>query len=160
MHERMTLQGVWVVEKYEDERAFRARRPYEIGKPFKNIMVTVGLQALGRLLTNQGAVTPFSNANAHIGVGNGTGAVAVGDTDLSGASKLRNPMVATYPTDPTGGVWVFRSDFASGDANFAWEEFGVFNAAAAGIMLNHALSTQGTKTAGQIWTATATITAT
>lgn len=158
MRERLTMQGIWVVEKYASEEDFLRGRLLCEPSRFKNILVTVGLQALGRLLTNQGSVTPFSNANAHIGVGSGNTAAAVGQTDLQGASKTRKAMEATYPTDPTGGVWVFRSAFASGDANHAWEEFGIFNAAAAGIMLNRAVSAQGTKTAGQVWTATATIT--
>lgn len=160
MRERMTIGGVWVVEKYASEEDHLRGRLLCPPARFTNILVTVGLQALGRLLTNQGAVTPFSNANAHIGVGNSNSAAAVGQTDLQGASKFRQAMAATYPTDPTGGVWVFRSVFAAGDANFAWEEFGTFNAAAAGIMLNRAVSAQGTKVTGQVWTATATITVT
>lgn len=157
MNEAAKITGTWVVSKYASEADFAAARPYA-EETFKNLLTTVGLQAMGRLLTNQGSVTPFSNANAYIGVGNGTAAANVAQTDLQGASKTRAAMDATYPTDPTGGVWVFRATFGSAVANHAWEEFGVFNASSSGIMLNRALSSQGTKISGQVWVATATIT--
>lgn len=151
------IEGTWTLTKYASEDAWKAATPYE-QTTFHNLLTTAGLQAMGRLLTNQGSVTPFSNANAYIGVGNGTTAPSVAQTDLQGASKTRAAMDATYPTDPTNGVWVFRSTFGSAVANHAWEEFGVFNASSGGIMLNRALSSQGTKSSGQVWVATATIT--
>lgn len=160
MRDGLTIKGRWRIEKYASEADRRAGRLMAPPAEFDNLLTTVGLQALGRLLTAQGAVTAFSNANAHIGVGNSNTAAAVGQTDLQGASKFRQPMEATYPTDPTGGVWVFRSVFASGDANFAWEEFGTFNAGSSGIMLNRGVNAQGTKISGQVWTATVTITVT
>lgn len=160
MKEGMTLRGTWEIKKYRNEADAKADRPYEV-RTFHNLFATVGLQALGRLLTAQGSVSPFSNANACIGVGDSNTAAAVGQTDLQASSnKLRKAMVATYPTDPSGGVWVFQSSFGSSEANFAWAEFAVFNASSSGIMLNRGVSAQGTKTSGQVWTATVTITVT
>jgi hypothetical protein len=103
------------------------------------------------------AVTEFNAANAHIGVGNGVTAFVATQTDLQGASKVRKAMEATYPTRSVN-VLTFRSLFGTGDANFAWDEWGVFNAAAAGTMLNRKVEALGTKTAAQAWQITATLT--
>jgi hypothetical protein len=106
------------------------------------------------------ALTTFNNANAALGVGNGTTAFAVGQTDLQGASKLRKGMDATYPS-VAGSVITFRSTFQTGEANFAWEEVGIFNSATAatGTMLSRSIPSPalGTKASG-IWTLTTTLT--
>src|SRR5690242_9668965 len=85
------------------------------------------------------AVTAFNNANARIGVGNSTTAHAVGQTDLQAAAgaanQFRQPMDATYPSGATN-VIQFRSTFGTADANFTWNEWGVFNAGSGGTMLN------------------------
>jgi hypothetical protein len=104
------------------------------------------------------ASTPFSNANSYIGVGDSTTAFAVGQTDLQAATnKLRKAMDATYPQLATN-VLTFRSTFATGDANFAWQEWGVFNASSAGTMLNRVVESLGTKTNTQTWQFTVTLT--
>ncbi len=154
------LRGVFRLRKYRSQVDFLADRPYE-EKEFHNAFTTVGLQAMGRLLTNQGGVSPFSNANANLGVGDSTTAFAAGQTDLQASTnKLRKAMDATFPTDPTGGAWVWRSTFGSSEANYAWQEMAVFNAGAAGIMLCRVVSAQGMKTAGQTWVLTYTMTVT
>jgi len=102
----------------------------------------------------------FSNANAYIGVGDSTTAFAAGQTDLQAATnKLRKAMEATYPQVSTNQI-TFRSLFATGDANWAWEEWGVFNAASSGTMMNRKVESLGTKTAAQSWQFTVTITLT
>jgi hypothetical protein len=106
------------------------------------------------------AVTEFNNANAHLAVGDSATAFAVGQTDLQAATnKLRKAMEATYPTRATN-VLTFRSLFGTADANWAWQEWGVFNAAAAGVMLCRKVESLGTKTSAQSWQLTATITVT
>lgn len=108
-----------------------------------------------------GAVTAFNNANSYIGVGNSTTAFAAGQTDLQAAAgatnQLRKAMDATYPSGATN-VIQFRSTFAVGDANFAWNEWGVFNAASGGTMLNRKVESLGTKTNTQTWQFTVTLT--
>ncbi len=104
-----------------------------------------------------GAVTAYNNANAHLGVGNGVTAFAAAQTDLQGASKARKAMDATYPTLATN-VITFRSTFASADANFAWDEVAVFNAATAATMLSRVVSALGTKASGSSWVLTLTLT--
>jgi hypothetical protein len=104
------------------------------------------------------AATPFSNANAHIGVGDSTTAFSAAHTDLQAATnKMRKAMDATYPSGGSN-VITFRSTFATGDANWAWQEWGVFNASSAGTMLNRKVESLGTKTSTQTWQFTVTLT--
>jgi hypothetical protein len=103
-----------------------------------------------------GTGTAFDNSNAYIGVGNDNTAFAAGQTDLLG-TNLRKAMDATYPQVATN-VLTFRSTFATGDANFAWEEWGVFNASTGGTMMNRYVESLGTKTAAQSWQFTVDIT--
>lgn len=104
-----------------------------------------------------GAAALFDNTNAYIGVGNGTTAFAAGQTDLQGASKFRKAMDATYPQSAAGAM-TFRSTFATGDANFAWEEWGVFNASTSGTMMNRVVQNNGTKASTETKQVTVTIT--
>ena len=136
-----------------------------------NLLVIGGASVQWQTLIGNGtttagqALTFFNNANAAIGVGNGTTAAADTQTDLAGASKFRKAMDATYPqhTDTTGTAGsksiTFRSTFATTDANFAWEEWGIFNSAtlATGRMLNRKVETLGTKTSAATWVLTVTL---
>jgi hypothetical protein len=105
------------------------------------------------------AATPlFDNANSYIGVGDSSTAFSAAQTDLvAAANKMRKAMDSTYPTIATN-VLVFRSTFATGDANWAWQEWGVFNAAAAGTMMSRKVESLGTKTSAQSWQFTVTLT--
>ena len=120
----------------------------------------------------------FTNADSKIGVGDSTTAAAVAQTDLQAASnKLRKAVDATFPllvgdqytrANPTTGATetvtltdrqiVFRSTYASSEANYSWQEFAIFNAASGGTMLDRFVSNQGTKVAGQVWEVTITLT--
>lgn len=105
-----------------------------------------------------GAGTVFSNANAHIGVGDSSTAFAASQTDLQAASnKFRKAMDATYP-QIAANVLTFRATFATGDANFAWNEWAVFNASSGGTMMNRKVESLGTKTSSQSWQFTVTLT--
>ncbi len=105
-------------------------------------------------------VTEFNNANAQIGVGDSTTVFAATQTDLQAVTnKLRKAMEATYPTRAVN-VLTFRSLFATTEANFAWAEWGVFNAATAGTMLNRKVEALGTKTSAQSWQITTSLTVT
>jgi hypothetical protein len=53
----------------------------------------------------------------------------------------------------------WRAVFASGDANYAWNEFTIVNASTdTGTNLNRKTSAQGTKASGQTWTLDVTLT--
>jgi hypothetical protein len=102
--------------------------------------------------------TAFNNANSYIGVGDSSTAFSAAHTDLQAASnKLRKAMDATYPTN-AANVLTFRSTFATGDANWAWQEWAIFNASSAGTMMSRKVESLGTKTSAQSWQITCTIT--
>jgi hypothetical protein len=104
------------------------------------------------------AVTAFSNANARIGAGDSSTAFAATQTDLQAATnKFRKGMEATYP-QRSGNVLTFRSLFATGEANFDWNEWGIFNAASGGVMMTRKVESMGTKTSVQSFQLTLTIT--
>lgn len=142
---RGKISGIFQIDRFDE-----SGKLYDHGKPFHNIFVNVGLAEVWNLVTAQGG-TAFSNANARLGVGNSAVAPAVGQTDLQGGSTLRKAMNVGFPNAPVNGLEQWQSDFTAAEANFAWEEFAVFNAAAAGTMMNRSISSQGTKTAGQTW---------
>lgn len=131
-----------------------APAPHEIIK-FNNLSANAGLQLEADLLIGAGG-TVFNSANAYIGAGNGTTAVSAAHTDLQGASKTRKAMNATFPSR-SGQTVTWKSDFASGDANYSWEEMAVFNASTSGVMLCRALvAAPFTKTSALAITATYT----
>lgn len=109
------------------------------------------------------ALTFFNNANAYIGVGDSSTAEAATHTDLQAASnKLRKAMDSTYPLHTDGVIVgaasiVFRSTFATGDANWVWNEWGIFNGSSGGRMLNRKVASLGTKTSAATWQLTATL---
>lgn len=119
-------------------------------------LTNAGRDEIAKLLIGTG--TNFANANARIGVGDSTTAFAATQTDLQAATnKLRKAMDATFPT-VSGNVITLKSTFAAADANFAWQEWGVFNAATAGTMLNRVVENNGTKLSGQTWVFQVTLT--
>ena len=104
------------------------------------------------------AFTSFAHANARIGVGDSSAAFGASQTDLQASTnKLRKAMEAAYPTR-AGNALTFRSIFGTSEGNFAWNEWGVFNAASAGTMLNRIVASLGTKTSAQSWQLTVTVT--
>lgn len=111
-------------------------------------LTTAGLNFITQAVT--GAGTPFNASNARLGVGNGTTAFAVGQTDLQGASKFRKVLDSGYPA-VNGATIALRTTFAQGEANFAWNEWGIFNAATGGVMLNRVVESNGTKQNNQTW---------
>jgi hypothetical protein len=101
----------------------------------------------------------FPNLNANIGIGDSATAAAVGQTDLQAASnKLRKVMDATFPSR-SGQVMTFKSTFATSDANYAWNEIALFNAASTGTMFSRAvIASPFTKTSALSITATYSLT--
>lgn len=139
------------LEKYD-----AAGRLFETIERDGNLLMTAGATALWTLLIGGGGTT-FANANAHIGVGDSTTAASASQTDLQAATnKVRVAMEATYPQVSTN-TCIFRSSFGSDVANWAWAEWGVFNAASAGTMLNRKVEALGTKSSGSTWVLTVTL---
>lgn len=137
--------------------AFHARvAPDEVIEVEGNILVNAGIDALLNLLAGAGG-TAFNNANAYIGVGDSATAAAVAQTDLQAASnKLRAAMNSTYPS-LASHVLTFQASFTSGQANWVWNEWAIFNASSGGTMLNRKVESLGTKVTGT-WTLSVTLT--
>lgn len=121
-------------------------------------LTDAGRNFIAQALINDASPAFFTNANANLGVGDSATAFAAAQTDLqAAANKLRKAMEATYPTRATN-VLTFRSLFGTAEANFAWNEWGVFNAASAGTMLSRKVEALGTKASTQSWQLTVTLT--
>lgn len=123
-----------------------------------NLLLNGGIQLMENLLIGAGGTTA-SNTTAQIGVGNGITAAAATQTALQGASTLYKGMLTGYPAR-TNQTLDFRSEFISGEAEFAWEEWAIRNDATAAVLLNRKVEALGTKAAGSVWTITGSITIT
>lgn len=133
-----------------------------------NLLTTAGLTRITALITGGGGQAA-SNTAARLGVGNSSTAALVGDTDLGAASGSGNRqfyvMDATYPT-VAAGVITAKSTFASGDANFVWNEWGIDigtptvsnSTTVNACLLNHKIASLGTKASGSAWAFTVTVT--
>lgn len=161
------------VEKYHeldalpiDPVARRRFTPDEVLEMKGNVLVTgstgatgSGVQSMWARLIGTTTSPAYDATNGRVGVGDGNGSVptgANGDTDLTApTNKLRK--VVTGLATISGRGLTFVADFTSGEANFAWREWGVFNSnTAAQGMLNHKGEDLGTKTTGT-WTLTVTL---
>lgn len=148
----------WKIEKFANDDAVKAGTPFAVSEVEGNMMMNAGINLMTSLLCG-GAGTAYNNANSYLGVGDSSTAESASHTDLQAATnKLRVAMNATYPTYGTSQQAVWQSDFTSAQANYAWNEFAVFNGSTGNTMLNRKVSSQGTKTAGQTWRLTLTIT--
>jgi hypothetical protein len=173
-HDKATWNVSWKVEKFEGDVTAddidRGLKPYEVIEEEGNLLMYGGVSNLWQCLIGNGTgtasqtLTYFNNGNAYIGVGDSTTSEAATHTDLQAASnKTRKAMDATYPSHTDGttsgaATITFRSTFASGDANYAWQEWGIFNASSGGRMLNRKVASLGTKTSAATWQLTVTIT--
>jgi len=143
--------------------------PVDVVEGDGNLLTTAGLTRLVSLLLAAGG-QGLTNTACRIGVGNGAGAAAIGDTDLSASAGSANRwfqvMDATYPS-AAGAVATFKSTFGTADGNFAWNEWAIdvgtptvtSAATVNALMFNHKTSAAlGTKSAGASWAFTVTAT--
>jgi hypothetical protein len=138
----------------EAQRDFFARtKPFEVLERDGNALVNAGINLLWNLVCAAGG-TAFNNANAHLGVGDSSTATTAGMTDLQAATnKLRKAMNGGFPTSGTNQKATWQASFSGAEANYAWNEWAMFNASSAGTMLNRKVESLGTKAAGT-WTLT------
>jgi hypothetical protein len=146
------------------ERFLSEQKPREVDEREGNLLMTAGAQALWTALTG-GTVSAFSNANATIGVGDTATASAASQTNLQATTNgFRQSMATSYPV-VSGNQVQFQGIFGGSSANFAWNEWGVFNSAGTGTpptggtMLNRAVPSGGlgVKASGATWTLTVTL---
>lgn len=94
-----------------------------------NLLIGVGLTALLSQLksgTKDWAASSAGSGFTGLAVGTGTTTAVIGDTDLTGGSKSYRVCDDTYPTistDGLGGHMTFQVTYASGEANFSWDEY-------------------------------------
>lgn len=165
INEKFLKSGLFKVQKYWADAFIKANtktgkiltdKPYE-SIEWLNAYVNLG-GALALSLLIGGAGTPYNNANSYTGVGDSSTATTAVMTDLQASTnKLRKAMDATFPSI-SGQVCTFKSTYASGDANYAWNEAAIFNHVSAGTMLCRGVSSMGTKTSAGVWVLSYTLT--
>lgn len=121
-------------------------KPFEVREGKGNTGLEEGFDKIWALVI--GGSNPYDNASAQIGVGNGTLAANATQTGLQGESTHFAGMTTNYPTSKDeAGKMYFKSEFATNEANFAWEEWGV-NEDADTKELNRKVESLGTKSGG------------
>lgn len=144
-------------------------RPYSVSEVRGNLITNAGWTRLMNLLTAQGGTQALSATATRIGVGNSSTAEAYTDTDLAASAGAANRYF--QPVSGAGSLGTrtltFQATFGTSDGNFAWNEFGIdvgTPTVAGGTTVNALLFNrkagiaQGTKAAGQTWTASAVLT--
>ncbi|MHA6626879.1 hypothetical protein ACU61A_15700 [Pseudonocardia sichuanensis] len=155
MHEPVRWRGLFVVRKFWADDDLARARPYDTVEA-ENLLMTAGATALWNRLAGLGSVVAFDATNGHLCVGSGTQSADNGQTDLQGASKTRKVFDAAPSISSSGFTAV--ATFGPADANHAWEEAGVANAAVGGVLLNRVVQSFGTKTSSVQWVLTASLT--
>lgn len=141
-----------------------------------NELTTVGLSAITGLLLGLGGQAFSSTTQAAIGVGATNTAFALGNTALAGDGSSTTAWYQTVDATPSrvNGVMSAAATFASGNANFAWNEWGWVTATSAitpgatlasisagtEVLWNRKVASLGTKVVGAVWTLSSTITLT
>lgn len=131
MEKQDTMLGLHQFTVYEGDVEYRTdeesgllvpTNPIVFESPVvKNIIVVNGKNLAMDRLFGLGA----DAAIGHIGVGNGVTAPVDTQTALVGASVLIK--VADAGTSRTNQTVTIKATFATGEANFTWEEAGLFN---------------------------------
>jgi len=161
--------AVWKLRRFKNDNDYRAGKVYSKQEAMRLFGAEQFTQIDGNVLCNEGinelwdlvggaTGVKYDNTNAFLIVGTGSGAEGATDTQATFTAGVTKLMDGGYPTYGTSQKIVFRATYASGDANQAWEEFGVLNHATTGELLNRKTSSEGTKTVGQTWELTLEIT--
>lgn len=168
INEKFNYCTRWTVRRYADDAAFQAGTPAPVidadGQTLPgeseiegNVLLNEGIQLLLDLLIGAGG-TAYNNANARIGVGESSASESAAHTGLQGSTTTFRAMESGYP-QRSGQTVTWRAVFGADDANNAWNEFTVVNAASdSGVNLNRRVSAQGTKASGQTWTVDVSLT--
>jgi len=159
MNDGITHKTEFLLEKFRVVNGLKYPVPYAVERFEKNLGLNEGLNVLAALLCG-GAGTPYDSANAYIGVGDSTTTAAASQTGLQASTnKAYAGMEAGYPTFGSNQQVVWKASFGDGEAQFAWNEFTVENAnRGSGAPLLRKVESKGTKTAGEIWELTVTVT--
>jgi hypothetical protein len=164
--DKIGWKASWRIDKFKDPDAIIAERlqagmpvqeaiglyaqAYVCSEKFEaNLALNEGLQELIDAICGLGTPTKWDNSNANLGVGDSNASADPAQTGLQAASnKTYKAMDATYP-QRSGQTAEWRATFGSDEANYAWEEYTVVNAASdTGKNLNRKVSSKGTKSSG------------
>jgi len=158
----------WEVHKFHGDSTDE-KDLFEVIEGEGNLLMYGGASSLWHRLTGGTSVVAFDDSNSRIGVGTSTTVAAASQTDLqgvSGGSAFRKiaDMTHTDSSNASGAAAiVFVSTYTTAEANFAWNEWGIFNGdgtggAVNGRMLNRRVEALGTKTSAATWQLTITLT--
>lgn len=164
----LTHYIVYQVEKFEarnsEEIKAKGIKPYAVmeSPPEKiaiNVLLNEGITELINLISGLGSPTAWDNTNARLGVGDDATAPDPVQTGLLAAvNKLWKGMNGGYPQISSQDC-IWQADFIDTEAEFAWLEETIVNAADdTGDNLCRQNTSLGTKPGGQTWRLTATIT--
>lgn len=153
--------AVWeasvVIEKYHGDDAYNPdATPYEVTEPVHNMLMTNGVNQLWLIATGQGG-TLYNAANCYVGAGDSTTVATATQTDLQATTNKLRRQISAAPTI-AANVCTFSATFGASDANYVWNELALFNASAAGTMLNRFVAALGTKTNSASWTVNVAVT--
>lgn len=118
-------------------------------------LTTAGINYISQAVIGSGTI--LTNANAYIGVGDSSADFDIEQTDLQGTNSVRKGMEENFPAAEPPAV-TFKSIFGQDEANFSWNEWGIFNAETGGTMLSRKVESNGTKLPNQTWILEVTIT--
>lgn len=138
--------------------------PFEVIVTEHNLLLNNGITRLLNLLSAQGGTQAYDATHSRIGVGDDATAAAASQTDLQAAAGSTHRQFKLVSSGPTVSAqtttWV--ATFASGEAQFHWQEFGLDVGTADSTtvvtpMLNRKVADNGTKAAA-VWVFTMTLT--
>jgi hypothetical protein len=169
-NDKISWKTNWRIDKFHDsegqvEQALKSGLSSEMaiskfGQAFittekfdANLALNEGLQELIDIICGLGTPTKWDSANARLGVGDSNTSEAATQSGLQASTnKTFKAMDTNYPAR-TNQTVEWRATFGSDDANYAWEEYTVVNAATdAGKNLNRKAASKGTKASGETWT--------
>lgn len=125
-------------------------------------LTTDGAKVITSALLGDGSYDLFDSTHAALGVGDDNTAFSSSQTQLqsesNGTDALRKGMNSGYPDrdpddDGSDNMTRYQATFGTGDANFQWLEWGVFNdtTEGGGQMLCRIVEDLGTKTSASKW---------
>ncbi len=145
--------GLPVLKEISISHAIRILKPFWL-----NLMLNEGIDEIWDLISEINPTDYYTNALARVGVGNDNTAASATDTGLIGGSTAFEAMEGGFPAVATAQRIDFKGSFASGIAEFAWEEFTVDNGTTPNANLQRLVTPKGTKSSGETWTAEIRIT--
>jgi hypothetical protein len=154
----------WQIDRFEgdfknEEEARKLGKFLGVSKFLGNCLLNEGIAEMEDIIAGLGSPVKFDNGHAYLGVGSSATGEAATDTGLlSVLSNGYKAMDANYPSRANQTL-TFKSTYGANDANGDWREFTVANANGEPCKnLNRKTSNQGTKTLGQTWILTLTVT--